>query len=78
MCHQGDSPPAGLDLTSYEGVMAGSINGRVVIPGDPDNSKIVEVTGPPTNHPQNVGSITFDEDITAKQKAWILEGALNN
>jgi PKD repeat protein len=78
MCHQGESPLAGLNLMSYEGVMAGSDNGPVVISGDPGNSKIVEVTGPPTNHPQNVGSITFDEEITAKQKAWILEGALNN
>ena len=78
MCHQGQSAPAGLDLMSYEGVMNGSINGPVVIPGDPDNSKIVQVTSPPTNHPENVGAITFDQEIAGKQRAWILEGALNN
>ena len=78
ICHQGQSAPAGLDLMSYEGVMNGSINGAVVIPGDPDNSKIVQVTSPPTNHPENVGAITFDQEIAGKQRAWILEGALNN
>jgi hypothetical protein len=77
-CHQGQSAPAGLDLMSYEGLMNGSINGPVVIPGYPDNSKIVQVTSPPINHPENVGAITFDEEIAGKQKAWILEGALNN
>ena len=77
-CHQGQSAPAGLDLMSYEGLMNGSINGPVVIPGDPDNSKIVEVTSPPINHPENVGAITFDEEIAGKQRTWILEGALNN
>jgi len=78
MCHQGESAPAELDLMSYEGLMKGSINGPVVIPGDPDNSKIVQVTSPPINHPENVGAITFDEEIAGKQRAWILEGALNN
>jgi len=78
MCHQGQSAPAGLDLMSYEGLMNGSINGPVVIPGDPDNSKIVQVTSPPINHPENVGAITFDQEIAGKQKAWILEGALKN
>jgi len=77
-CHQGQSPPAELDLMSYEGLMKGSINGPVVIPGDPDNSKIVEVTSPPINHPENVGAIFFDEEIAGKQRAWILEGALKN
>ncbi len=77
-CHQGQSAPAELDLMSYEGLMNGSINGPVVIPGDPDNSKIVEVTSPPINHPENVGAITFDEEIAGKQRTWILEGALNN
>ena len=63
---------------SYEGVMKGSISGTVVIPGDPDNSKIVQVTGPPINHPENVGQMGFDQEIAGKQRAWILEGALKN
>ena len=63
---------------SYEGVMKGSINGTVVIPGDPDHSKIVQVTSPPINHPANVGGHTFEGEIAAVQRAWILEGALKN
>ncbi len=78
MCHSGESPELGLNLMSYEGVMKGSNNGPVVIPGDPDNSTIVQVTRLPTNHPENVGAITFDEEIAAKQRAWILEGAVDS
>ena len=33
-CHQGSNPSAGLDLTSYENVMAGSNNGAVISIGD--------------------------------------------
>ena len=78
LCHTGQSAPAGLDLMSYEGLMKGSINGPVVIPGDPDHSKIVQVTSPPINHPANVGGHTFEGEIAAVQRAWILEGALKN
>jgi mono/diheme cytochrome c family protein len=39
-CH-GDS--AGLTVTDYTSLMAGSSSGPVVLPGDPDGSRIVEV-----------------------------------
>ena len=42
-CHAGDSPRAGLDLATYEGIMAGNRGGPVIEPGDPDNSYILEV-----------------------------------
>jgi len=37
-CHGGQEVEEGLDLTSYEGLMAGSENGPVILPGDADNS----------------------------------------
>ena len=37
-CHQGSNPSAGLDLSSYENVMAGSNSGSVIIVGDYQNS----------------------------------------
>jgi PKD repeat protein len=78
-CHnKNPDSKAGLDLGSYEGIMKGSINGPVVIPGDPENSVIVKVTGPPRNHAADVGAKPVDPQTLAKQRAWILEGALNN
>jgi hypothetical protein len=78
-CHnQNPDSKAGLDLGSYEGLMKGSINGPVVIPGDPDNSVIVQITGPPRNHAADVGAKPFPQSTWDKQWAWIKEGALNN
>lgn len=76
--HKGADRKAGLDLSSYEGIMAGSNNGPVVIPGDPENSVIVKITDPPRNHASDVGGKPFNDDMRAKQRAWIAEGALNN
>ena len=69
---------SGLVLDSYESIMRGSNNGPVVIPGDPDNSRLVQMTEPPSNHPLEVGGKENDPYILAKQRAWIEEGALNN
>jgi len=77
-CHLGQSASAGLVLDSYESIMRGSNNGPVVIPGDPDNSKLVQMTEPPRNHPLDVGQKMNDPYILSKQRAWIKEGALNN
>jgi hypothetical protein len=39
-CHGGS---ADLTVTEYESLMAGSSSGPVVLPGDPEGSRIVEV-----------------------------------
>lgn len=39
-CHGG---AAGLTVTDYASLMAGSASGQVIVPGDPDGSRIVEV-----------------------------------
>jgi nitrate/TMAO reductase-like tetraheme cytochrome c subunit len=43
MCHSGASAPAGLDLSTYAGVMQGGSNGVVIVPGDPTGSKLIQV-----------------------------------
>jgi len=40
VCHGGS---AGLTVTDYGSLVAGSASGRVIVPGDPDGSRIVEV-----------------------------------
>jgi mono/diheme cytochrome c family protein len=39
-CH-GEDGLNGLNLTSYDAVLEGGLNGPAVIPGDPENSLIV-------------------------------------
>ncbi|MFO0985146.1 MAG: c-type cytochrome domain-containing protein [Planctomycetota bacterium] len=42
-CHNPDKKKAGLDLSTYQGVLAGSSSGAVVVPGEPDQSLIYRV-----------------------------------
>src|SRR5215831_14721451 len=39
-CHGSAQPAAGLDLRTLAGVMAGATSGPVVVPGDPDRSRL--------------------------------------
>lgn len=74
-CHGGNRTEEGLILTSHDGLMAGSDEGAVVIPGDATNSLLVELVaaqkmpkrGPKLTPPQ-VRIITD----------WVNQGALNN
>jgi hypothetical protein len=37
-CHNPEKKKSGLDMTTYQGLMQGSDNGKVIVPGDPDKS----------------------------------------
>ncbi len=65
----------GYDMSTYEGLMAGSDYGPVIEPGDPDNSLFLEMI---IN-----GDMPEDGDpVPAEQieilRTWIAEGAQNN
>jgi mono/diheme cytochrome c family protein len=66
---------AQLDLTSYEAVMAGSEFGEVIVPGDPDESYLLEsvVTG---DMPEDGDPLSEDQIDLIRR--WIIEGAKNN
>ena len=74
-CHGGQKTEEGLDLTSYEGLMAGSENGPVIIPGDAIESILAQALierempkrGPKLSPSQ--AQIILD---------WISQGALDN
>ena len=71
------APKAGLQLSTYEMVMKGNLNGEVVIVGKPEESYLYEVITLPTDDemfmPPKGESMTPDEvDIL---KRWISEGA---
>ena len=42
-CHNADKKTAGLDVTSYAGIMAGGGSGEVIVPGDAKASYLFRV-----------------------------------
>jgi mono/diheme cytochrome c family protein len=69
-CH-GTTGMKGLNVLTYATLMAGGENGPVIIPGNPDNSLLVQVQSAAKSH---FGQFTPDELAIVKQ--WILDGAL--
>lgn len=65
----------GLNLTTYEGVMAGSDYGTVIEPGDPDASLLVEMIM--AGDMPEEGDPVPPEEIEII-RTWIAEGAQNN
>ena len=82
-CHQPGgqgTEKSGLDLTSYAGLMKGTKNGKMVIPGDPDGSNLMWLldwrASPELRMPHGAKKLsTCDRDAI---RSWIREGAKNN
>ena len=78
-CHtNGGAYQGGLDLSSYDNLMAGSNNGAVIVPEDHANSELYNrITLPESNQqfmPKNGSPLLQSEiDLIAQ---WIDEGAL--
>lgn len=77
-CH-GVDRDGGLSILDYDGVMKGGKSGDFIIPGDPDNSRLVtsvEKTKTPFMPPKIFPALTEDRIQAIRQ--WISEGAENN
>ena len=74
-CHGGEFPSEGLNMESYESLMAGSQNGQVLIAGDSGNSLIFQKISS-GEMPKRGPHLTAEQIAPIKQ--WIDEGALNN
>ena len=74
-CHGVEKVSRGLDLTTYDKAMAGSIKGPVITAGDAENSLLYKllVQG---KMPKQGTKLTQAQIETIK--AWIAQGALNN
>jgi len=68
-CHSSSNPLGGLDLSTYQGALAGGANGPGVVPGDPNASRTIarQSTG---DHPGQLGG-----DELALLRQWIEAGA---
>lgn len=74
-CHGGDNPEEGLELTSRKKVLAGSLNGSVVKPGDPDASYLVKMITEGKMPKRGAPLSQLEIDIIV---AWIKAGALDD
>jgi formate dehydrogenase gamma subunit len=68
-CHAGSGAMAGLDMSTYEGILQGGSSGAAITPGDPDASLVVvrQSTG---DHPGQLSG----EELTLVRE-WIADGA---
>jgi hypothetical protein len=82
-CHQPGAEgyeKSGLDLSNYEGVMAGTKYGPVVIPGNPDASNLMWLldwrASPELRMPHGRGQLPTQFRDTIRR--WIQQGARDN
>jgi mono/diheme cytochrome c family protein len=71
-CHGGTE---GLFLDSYVGVVNGSMGWPVVIPGDPINSRLIQLV---SSGYMPYGGPSLNQDQIQKLVDWVAAGALNN
>ena len=71
-CHTGASGKAGLDLSTYAGIMKGNKRGKIVVAGDPAKSMFCTVLhGKPKQMPPK----PLDAKTIATVEAWVKGGA---
>ena len=68
LCH---GTSGGFSVKSYGDIIQGGDNGLTLIPGDPQNSKLLTVAAPGGDHPGQ-----FTEDELERVRIWILNGAV--
>lgn len=74
-CHGIEKIKEGLDMTTYEGVIKGSFNGPVVVPGNAGESLVVQMIVE-DEMPKRGTKATPDELQILMN--WVNQGALNN
>ncbi|GAB4172703.1 MAG: hypothetical protein Kow0020_07750 [Wenzhouxiangellaceae bacterium] len=76
LCHGGPAPVRGLSLESFEGVMAGSDRGAVIVAGDPEASELLRrVRGESLPQMPMTGPPWLDDAQIAAIEQWIAAGA---
>lgn len=74
MCHSGEHAAVELHLDSYEGVMAGSKNGPVLVPGDSSASELIRRVRGESQPRMPFLGYPLDADEIALLEQWIEAG----
>jgi len=74
-CHGGNDPRAGLSVVTFEGLMRGSENGRVIVPGSLEGSRLWALVGAGEQPRMPQGQARITRKFHADLRTWIEEGA---
>ena len=77
-CHNADKKTAGLDVTSYAGIMAGGGSGEVIVPGDANRSYLFRVVNHDDEPVMPPDAPPIPEPERQALRAWIDGGVLEN
>jgi hypothetical protein len=77
-CHNADKKTAGLDVTTYTGIMAGGGSGEVVVPGDAAGSYLFRVVNHDDEPKMPPDAPPIPEAERQTLRAWIDGGVLEN
>ena len=77
-CHNADKKTAGLDVTSYAGIMAGGGSGEVIVPGDANRSHLFRVVNHDDEPKMPPDGPPIPEPERQLLRAWIDGGVLEN
>jgi hypothetical protein len=73
-CHNAGEARAGLDLTHRDGLLKGGKGGPVVVPGNPDESRLIERVAEGSMPPKKAGKPLPAEEVAALRD-WVRSGA---
>lgn len=77
-CHTASGGSNGLNLTTYQGVMAGGVSGTAVIPGNGAGSLLVRKLLGTAGSQMPLGGTPLPSSKIDSISSWIDQGALNN
>lgn len=77
-CHNQDKSRGGLVASTYVGLMAGGSSGEVIKPGDPDNSRLMQLVSHKAEPHMPPKSPMIPAENLETIKKWIVGGALEN
>ena len=75
-CHSGNNPRGGYNITTFEQLLTEGDSGSTIVPGDPDNSYIVDLVlrQDPIKMPQG-NQVRIKRSQAVALETWIKEGA---
>ncbi len=77
-CHNLDRARGGLDLSTYVGMMEGGGSGEVIVPGDPEGSRLYKLTAHIEEPKMPPKAPMIAKESVTKLRDWIKAGALEN
>ena len=75
-CHMGDDPESDFDITTFEGVMRGGASGQVIVPGDPEASRLWLMVSNKEQPRMPPGQRRITRENYDALTTWIREGAV--